>query len=267
MLLAGRRARHGADGPARSRYRSSTARTTSASVDPIDVDDLRLHGALDGVGQALDGRDRLLARTRHVALERDRLAEGDQHAAAECLADLEGQSDGNEGERDAPAGPGDLPPRLVVQRDPRGAGLDALDAALGVGGALRIDRKHAPVFERLSGRGERRRGAIGGPGRVLAPVHRDGAGAREQRAEQPDCGTGTRWRGSEPFSRGQPPRGGSRSGCWDGSRRGGPARSRARARRRGPQPRERGTRSRSAPGAAARRRDGPQARRAGSWLG
>ena len=154
-------------------------------VDPIDVDDLRLHGALDGVGQALDGRDRLLARTRHVALERDRLAEGDQHAAAERLADLEGQSDGNEGERDAPAGPGDLSPRLVVERDPRGAGLDALDAALGVGGALRIDREHAPVFERLTGRGERRRSAIGGPGRVLAPVHRDGAGAREQGAEQP----------------------------------------------------------------------------------
>ena len=74
-------------------------------VDPVDVDDLGLHRALDGVRQTLDGRDRLLARSRHVESERNRLPEGDEHPTPEGLPDFEGESDRNQDERRKRLGP------------------------------------------------------------------------------------------------------------------------------------------------------------------
>jgi len=151
-------------------------------VDPIDVDHLGLHGALDGVGQALDGRHGLLARPRRMSRERHRLAEGDQHPAPEGLPDFEGESDGNQRERRERGRTGSAE-GFVVERDPSRAGLDPLDAAFGVGGALRIDHEHVARCERLTCRDERLRVAVRFVGALLAPMHRDGSAADQERGE------------------------------------------------------------------------------------
>ena len=156
-------------------------------VDPVDVDDLGLHRALDGVGQTLDGRHRLLARPRHVETERNRLPEGDEHPAPEGLPGLEGEPDRNQDERRSGVRTsgclGGRSRRLVVESDPRRARLDSLDASLGVRGALGIDREHVAGGESLTGRGERLGVAIGPVRVVLPPVDGDGAGAGQEAGE------------------------------------------------------------------------------------
>ena len=99
-------------------------------VDPVDVDDLGLHRALDGVGQTLDGRHGLLAHPRRMRPSETGSPKATSTRPRKDFRDLEGEPDGNQasGERSdiwrtgAALG-------FVVERDPSRAGLDPLDAS------------------------------------------------------------------------------------------------------------------------------------------
>ena len=170
-----------------SRYEILDAPDHLGDVDPVDVDDLGLHRALDGVGQALDRGRRLLSSPRHVETERNRLAEGDEHPAPEGLSSLEGESDRNHGERRKRVRPCGCRERrsrgLVVERDPGRARLDALHAGLGVGGALGIDRQQVALGQRPTGGGEGLGIPVRPVGGLLAPVDGDGTGPGQEAGE------------------------------------------------------------------------------------
>jgi hypothetical protein len=113
-------------------------------VHAFDRDDLGLHRVLDRGGERVGGLDRVGGVLRRVRRHRQRLAERHQDPRAERLPRLEGEPDRHQPERRHAGGGG---PRLVLERDPRRAGLDALDAGLGVGRALGIDRDEATGLE------------------------------------------------------------------------------------------------------------------------
>ncbi|OLC30866.1 MAG: hypothetical protein AUH81_18850 [Candidatus Rokubacteria bacterium 13_1_40CM_4_69_5] len=109
-------------------------------LDPVHVHHLGLHGPLDRRGERLHALGGVGVVGRDVRGDRDRLAEGDEHPPPERLACFEGQADRNE-----PQLAGMV--HLVTQGDAGGAGPDALDAGLGVGGALGIDRDEPALGE------------------------------------------------------------------------------------------------------------------------
>src|SRR6185295_1415252 len=115
---------------------------------------------------------------RRVGAERDRLAERDPDVAAEGLAGLEGDAHRDEDEgRPAPRG-------LVVERDARGTGPDPLDAALGMGRALRVDADEPSALEGPEAGGERVRVAIHLAGIVLLAVDGDRPAGGEEAGHQ-----------------------------------------------------------------------------------
>src|SRR5207247_2087880 len=107
------------------------------AIEAIHVEHLAFHAPLDGRGQLVHRLDLVLSVEIEEGPQRQGLAEGDAHPASERLPRIEGEADGDRGQRLADAA---LPtPRLVVEGDARGARLDALDARLGVGRPLRVD--------------------------------------------------------------------------------------------------------------------------------
>ncbi len=112
------------------------------AVEAGHVDDLGLHRPVDRRGEGLDGLDRVVAVGRQVPRDGDGLAERHAHAPTEGFARLEGEADGHEGERLAPARGA---ARLVLEGDAGGARLDPLDARLGMRRALRVDADEPPA--------------------------------------------------------------------------------------------------------------------------
>ena len=145
---------------------------------PAHVEDLGLHAPLDRRGEGLDRLGGLIPVHGRVGRQRDGLPERDPHVAAEGLARLERDAHRDQGERRS------APGRLVVQRDARGAGLDALDAALRMGRALRVDPDELPPLEGAEAGGE----GIGVPvhlvGIVLLAVDRDRPAGGEEAGHQ-----------------------------------------------------------------------------------
>ena len=141
-------------------------------VEPLDVDDLRLHRPLQIAGQRVHRLHGILAPRPEVGAGLDRLAEGHQHPAAERLARLEREPDRDHRQLARVLG-------LVGEREASGARLDALHARLGVRRALRIDRHQPALRERRLAGGERVDVALGVGGVVLAAVDRDGAAGQQ----------------------------------------------------------------------------------------
>src|SRR5206468_5905604 len=137
----------------------------------------------------------------------DRRPEGDQHAAAECLASLEREAYRDERQRGlwsvllrgaqrelvGTRRIGTRAALVLVERDAGGAGFDPLDPLLGVGSALGIHRDHLPGPKCLVAGREHlgvpvsRAGLTGSvcpTGVVLVPVDGDDTGSGQEASKE-----------------------------------------------------------------------------------
>src|SRR6185369_13349914 len=117
--------------------------------------------------------ERIAAIGIEVGRDRDSRAEAYEDAAAERFSRVEVEPDRDHAQ-------GTRPLALVAERQPGGAGLDALDADFRVRRALRIDRDETPFVEGLEARRERARVLLHLVGIVLLPVDGDGAAGQQE---------------------------------------------------------------------------------------